>query len=129
MDAKLDPTIPAFSTVQTCLTSMVGVFEAAGMLSAHAPLALVGGVEAMSQVQIGLTQGFSNWLRSVMQARTVGRRLDAIANVKFKDIRLDIPSVKIIPPEMAWASMVRTWCPPTPTLACSPATTLDANRY
>ena len=73
---------------------MVGVFEAAGMLSDHAPLALVGGVEAMSQVQIGLTQGFSNWLRSVMQARTVGARLDAIAGIKFKDVRLDIPSVK-----------------------------------
>jgi acetyl-CoA C-acetyltransferase len=94
MDAKLDPTIPAFSTVQACSTSMVGVFEAAGMLSDHHSLAMVGGVEAMSQVQIGLTQGFSNWLRNVMQARTLGQRLDAIANVKFKDIRLDIPSVK-----------------------------------
>jgi acetyl-CoA C-acetyltransferase len=94
MDAKLDPSIPAFSTVQACSTSMVGVFEAAGMLNEHSPLAMVGGVEAMSQVQIGLTQGFSNWLRSVMQARTFGQRIDAIANVKFKDIRLDIPSVK-----------------------------------
>jgi acetyl-CoA C-acetyltransferase len=94
MDAKLDPTIPAFSTVQACSTSMVGVFEAAGMLNEHASLAMVGGVEAMSQVQIGLTQGFSNWLRNVMQARTFGQRLDAIANVKLKDIRLDIPSVK-----------------------------------
>lgn len=94
MDAKLDATIPAYSTVQACSTSMVGVFEAAGMLSDHAPLAMVGGVEAMSQVQIGLTQGFSNWLRSVMQARTFGARLDAIASVKFRDIKLDIPSVK-----------------------------------
>jgi acetyl-CoA C-acetyltransferase len=94
MDAKLDATIPAYSTVQACSTSMVGVFEAAGMLSDHAPLAMVGGVEAMSQVQIGLTQGFSNWLRGVMQARTFGARLDAIASVKFKDIKLDIPSVK-----------------------------------
>ena len=94
MDAKLDATIPAFSTVQACSTSMVGVFEAAGMLREHAPLALVGGVEAMSQVQIGLTQGFSNWLRGVLQARTAGQRLDAIAGIKFKDIRLDIPSVK-----------------------------------
>jgi acetyl-CoA C-acetyltransferase len=94
MDAKLDPTIPAFSTVQACSTSMVGVFEAAGMISEHVPLAMVGGVEAMSQVQIGLTQGLSNWLRSVMQARSLGQRLDAIANVKFRDIRLDIPSVK-----------------------------------
>jgi acetyl-CoA C-acetyltransferase len=94
MDAKLDATIPAYSTVQACSTSMVGVFEAAGMLSDHAPLAMVGGVEAMSQVQIGLTQGFSNWLRGVMQARSFGARLDAIASVKFKDIKLDIPSVK-----------------------------------
>jgi len=94
MDAKMDATIPAYSTVQACSTSMVGVFEAAGMLSDHAPLAMVGGVEAMSQVQIGLTQGFSNWLRSVMQARTFGARLDAIASIKFKDIKLDIPSVK-----------------------------------
>jgi acetyl-CoA C-acetyltransferase len=94
MDAKLDATIPAFSTVQACSTSMVGVFQAAGMLTAQSPLALVGGVEAMSQVQIGLTQGFSNWLRGVMQARSLGQRLDALAGVKFKDIRLDIPSVK-----------------------------------
>ena len=94
IDAKLDATTPAFSTVMACSTSMVGVFEAAGMLSEHAPLAMVGGVEAMSQVRIGLTQGLSNWLRQVMQARSVGQRLDAIAGIKLADIRLDIPSVK-----------------------------------
>lgn len=93
-DAKLDATIPAYSTVQACSTSMVGVFEAAGMLSPTRSLALVGGVEAMSQVQIGLTQGLSNWLRAVMQARSFGSRLDAIASIRMKDIRLDIPSVK-----------------------------------
>ena len=94
IDAKLDAATPAFSTVMACSTSMVGVFEAAGMLSDHAPLAMVGGVEAMSQVQIGLTQGLSNWLRSVMQARSFGQRLDAIAAIRFADIKLDIPSVK-----------------------------------
>ncbi len=94
VDAKLDAATPAFSTVMACSTSMVGVFEAAGMLSDHAPLAMVGGVEAMSQVQIGLTQGLSNWLRSVMQARSFGQRLDAIAAIRFADIKLDIPSVK-----------------------------------
>jgi len=94
MDAKLDATTPAFSTVMACSTSMLGVFEAAGMLSPHAPLAMVGGVEAMSQVQIALTQGLSNWLRSVMQARSFGQRLDAIAGIKFADIKLHIPSVK-----------------------------------
>ena len=94
IDAKLDATTPAFSTVMACSTSMLGVFEAAGMLSDHAPLAMVGGVEAMSQVQIGLTQGLSNWLRTVMQARSFGQRLDAIAGIKFADIKLHIPSVK-----------------------------------
>ncbi len=94
MDARLDATTPAFSTVMACSTSMLGVFEAAGMLSDHAQLAMVGGVEAMSQVQIALTQGFSNWLRSVMQARSFGQRLDAIAGIKFADIKLHIPSVK-----------------------------------
>ena len=94
MDAKLDAATPAFSTVMACATSMVGVFEASGMLSGHAPLAMVGGVEAMSQVQIGLTQGLSNWLRKVMQARSLGQRVDAIADIKFADIKLLIPSVK-----------------------------------
>ena len=94
LDAKLDATTPAFSTVMACSTSMVGVFEAAGMLSDHAPLAMVGGVEAMSQVRIGLTQGLSNWLRRVMQAKSFGQRLDAFASIKFADIKLDVPSVK-----------------------------------
>ena len=94
IDARLDAETPAFSTVMACSTSMLGVFEAAGMLSNHAPLAMVGGVEAMSQVQIGLSQGLSNWLRNVMQARSFGQRLDAISGIKFADIKLHIPSVK-----------------------------------
>src|SRR5436305_3633098 len=32
IDAKLDPATPAFATVLACSTSMVAVFEAAGML-------------------------------------------------------------------------------------------------
>jgi len=91
LDAKLDATTPAFSTVQACSTSMVGVFEAAGMLNDHTQLAMVGGVEAMSRVQIGLTQGMSDWLRAVMQARTFGARLDALTGIT---LGLDIPSVK-----------------------------------
>lgn len=91
LDAKLDATTPAFTTVQACSTSMVGVFEAAGMLNEHTQLAMVGGVEAMSRVQIGLTQGMSDWLRSVMQAKTFGQRMDALTGIT---LGLDIPSVK-----------------------------------
>ena len=94
MDARLDPTTPAWSTVMACSTSMVGTFQAAGMLGPDVALALVGGVESMSRVQIGLTQGLSDWLRAVMQARSIGARLDALAHIRFADVRLDIPSVK-----------------------------------
>jgi len=38
-------------------------------------LALVGGVECMSRVQVGLSQNFSDWLRRFSQARSLGRRL------------------------------------------------------
>src|SRR5277367_935384 len=57
LDAGVDATIPAFSTVMACSTSMVGAFEAAGMIDGAARnLALVGGVESMSRIQIGLGQ-------------------------------------------------------------------------
>ena len=59
LDAKIDPTIPAFSTVMACSTSMIGALEAAGMLDgASRTLALVGGTESMSQIQLGLSQPF-----------------------------------------------------------------------
>ena len=54
-EARLDPTIPAFSTTLACSTSFVGVIEAAGMLGRGGThLALVGGVETMSHVPIAL---------------------------------------------------------------------------
>src|ERR1700674_3502584 len=57
LEAKLDPHVPTFTTIMQCSTSMVGSFEAAGMLGqGRAALALVGGVESMSRVQIGLGQ-------------------------------------------------------------------------
>src|SRR5271170_939734 len=57
LESKLDPHVTTFTTIMQCSTSMVGVFEAAGMLGPRrAALALVGGVESMSRVQIGLGQ-------------------------------------------------------------------------
>ena len=59
LDSKLDPHVPTFTTIMQCSTSMVGVFEASGMLKERrAALAMVGGVESMSRVQIGLGQNF-----------------------------------------------------------------------
>ena len=78
LEAKLDPHVPTFTTVMQCSTSMVGVFEAAGMLArGSSALAVVGGVESMTRVQIGPGQNLSDWLRRVVQARSAGQRLCA----------------------------------------------------
>src|SRR5262245_15850210 len=77
MDAGIDATVPAFSTVMACSTSMIGAFEAAGMIDGEARnLALVGGVESMSRVQIGLGQNLSDWLRGFSRTKTIGHKLD-----------------------------------------------------
>jgi len=54
LDAKLEPHVPTFTIIQ-CSTSMIAVFEAAGMLGyGGTALAIAGGVESMSHVQVGL---------------------------------------------------------------------------
>src|SRR5438445_8316451 len=47
LEAGLDPHVPSFTTIMQCSTSMVGVFEAAGMIgSGGRELALAGGVDS-----------------------------------------------------------------------------------
>jgi acetyl-CoA C-acetyltransferase len=95
LEAKLDPRVPTFTTVMQCSTSMVAVFEAAGMLGRGGiALALVGGVESMSRVQIGLGQNLSDWLRRIAQARGFTQRIDFLRKLRPSDIRLFMPEVK-----------------------------------
>ena len=95
LEAKLAPHVPTLTTIMQCSTSMVAVFEAAGMLgSGNRSLALVGGVESMTRVQIGLGQNLSDWLRRVVQARSFSQRLSALRKLRPSDIRLFVPQVK-----------------------------------
>jgi acetyl-CoA C-acetyltransferase len=95
LEAKLDPHVPTFTTVMQCSTSMVGAFEAAGMLGrGQGALALVGGVESMTRIQIGLSQNLSDWLRRMVQARSVAQRIGLLRKLRPSDIRLFIPEVK-----------------------------------
>jgi acetyl-CoA C-acetyltransferase len=74
---------------------MVGVLEAAGILRRErTALALVGGVESMSRVQIGLGQNLSDWLRRVVQARNTTQRIGLLRKLRPSDIRLFVPEVK-----------------------------------
>ena len=94
IQAGLDQSTPAFSTVMACSTSMLAVFEAAEMLRPDINVAMCGGVEAMSRVQIGLRQNLSDWIRRFGQARTFGERIDRLSEIRFSDIKLHIPAVK-----------------------------------
>src|SRR6266545_4219876 len=94
IDAGLDRTVPAFSTVLACSTSMIAAIEAAAMLGrAGLELALVGGVESMSRVQIGLSQNFSDWLRRFSQGRSIAQRLASFKDFRARDVRLHVLTV------------------------------------
>jgi acetyl-CoA C-acetyltransferase len=94
MDAGVPATIPAFSTVMACSTSMVAALEAAGMLDGGSrTLALAGGVESMSHVQVGLGVELSQWLRRFRAAKGLAARFRALDTLRRRDIRLFVPAV------------------------------------
>ena len=91
----LNPATPAFTTILACSTSMVAVFEAAGMVGRGGlDLALCGGAESMSRVQIGLRQGLSDFIRRMSQARSVGERIDRLRELRWAEVGLHVPAVK-----------------------------------
>ena len=94
LDAKLDPRVPAYSVVLACASSVTAAAAAGGMLSdGLRDLALVGGVESMSHVQIGLDQKLSDWLRHFIQARALGAKLETFSELRWKNIRIHIPAI------------------------------------
>jgi acetyl-CoA C-acetyltransferase len=94
LDANVGAYIPSFTSVMACATSMVGVFAAADTIrKTPGGLALIGGSESMSGIQIGLNQKFSTWLRRFFQARSLNARADMLADLPLKDVRLHIPTI------------------------------------
>ena len=94
MDAGAPATIPAFSTVMACSTSMIGAIQAAGMLNGvDRTLALVGGTESLSRIQLGLGQSLSDWIRRFQQARSLGEKVSHVTDLRLGDVKLFIPSV------------------------------------
>src|SRR6267143_354617 len=94
MDAGAPAKIPAFSTVMACSTSMIGAIEAAGMINGVSRnLALVGGVESLSRIQLGLGQSLSDWIRKFQQARSLGQKVSHVTDLKLGDVKLYIPAV------------------------------------
>lgn len=90
LEAKLDPSIPAYSTVLACSTSMAGAIQAAGMLGhGGAHLALVGGAETMSRVPIALHAHVAQRIAGLAQ-KDPGAALAAIGALTAADFNLPI---------------------------------------
>lgn len=96
LDAKLDPTVPAYSVVLACSTSMTAAFAAAGMIGPNIDVAMVGGAETMSRAPIGLTPTAQDRLRQLF-ARNPAEALAALDALQAKDFSL---------PTKGWANRI-----------------------
>lgn len=96
LDAKLDPTVPAYSVVLACSTSMTAAFSAAGMIGPNLDVALVGGAETMSRVPIGLTNEASDHLLRLF-AKNPAEALAFLGQIKPTDFNL---------PTKGWANRI-----------------------
>ncbi len=95
LEAKLDRTVPTSTVIMQCSTSMVAAFDLAGRLSRGVgQLALAGGAESMSHVQVGLTQPLSDWLRRITQARDWKKRVEVAKDLPQHDIALHQQAIK-----------------------------------
>ncbi|UCG74574.1 MAG: acetyl-CoA C-acyltransferase [Gemmatimonadota bacterium] len=95
LDAKLDPAVPALTIVQQCASSLAAATHAAAQTRAgQIDLAVCGGVESMSCMQIGLTQGLSQTVRRAASSGGPGAFMRTLAAVRPRDLRVSVPQAK-----------------------------------
>jgi len=95
LDAGLDPTVPTSTVIMQCSTSMMAAFNLAGILGRGVgELALAGGAESMTHVQLGLTQPMSDWIRRLAQAKTWQARAAIAQKLPRHDVHLHLQSIK-----------------------------------
>ncbi|NPC59155.1 thiolase family protein [Caenimonas soli] len=96
LDAGLDPTVPSFSVVLACATSITAAFAAAGMIGGGTDAIMVGGAEMMSKPSIGLKPPTSERLRGLL-AKDPEAAAGALAQLSPKDFIL---------PTKGWANRI-----------------------
>ena len=110
MDAGAPPTIPAFSTVMACSTSMIGAIEAAGMLNGvNRTLALVGGAESLSRDPARARPVAVRLDSPLQQARSLGEKVSHVTDLRARR-RAPATSRRSATarPARAWASTPRS---------------------
>lgn len=95
VDSELDPAVPSLSTIMACSTSMAAVFDAAGIIGhGGRDVAMCGGVESMTNVQVGLSRELSNLLRRAGKIDSPRKALAVLQDVEVGQLGLHIPSVQ-----------------------------------
>jgi acetyl-CoA C-acetyltransferase len=95
LEAGLDPTVPTSTVIMQCSTSMAAAFDLAGRIGRGVgDLALAGGAESMTHVQVGLTQPLSDWMRRLTQARNWKKRAEIAADLPAHEIHLHRQAIK-----------------------------------
>src|ERR1700733_405167 len=95
LDAKLDPTVPTSTVIMQCSTSMMAAIDLAGRVGrGNGELAIAGGAESMTPVQLGLTQEMSDWVRRLSQARGWKHRAELVGALPAREAKLHLQSIK-----------------------------------
>lgn len=86
--STINDTAIAFTTIQACSTGLAAVIQSASMITEN-EVVIAGGVESLSNVQIGLNTDTSKWLKAFGAAKGFFNKLKLIGGL-FK-FRLYIP--------------------------------------
>lgn len=91
MDSDLPEETIGFSTVLACSSSLLAAIELAGMITDD-ELAIAGGVESFSHIQIGLNDKSSQWVKMFASAK---KKIDKIKLLPgFFSLRIQSPTRK-----------------------------------
>jgi acetyl-CoA C-acetyltransferase len=88
MDSNLKEETISFSTVLACSSSLLAAIEACSMISED-EIAIAGGVESFSNVQIGLNDKSSDWIKKIGVAKSFMDKLKLIFG--FFSLRIQSP--------------------------------------
>ena len=92
--AGLPATTPADTVTLACASSLQAITDATNLIErGYADVVIVGGVEMLSNVPIGLSPPLARALVAASQARSVGGRLGSFAHVGLKDLPPVAPTI------------------------------------